>query len=191
LPFRDERDAVQVGWAAPSYTLFSDYLSTAQHAHWHNGSGIVVRKSAFHQVGGFVREFVLAEEHDLVLRLGDAPGCVLLHAPYVGAYRQHAGSAVSDGSRTFLGLQNLIERERRGMYPGGAARCRDRRQILTRHIRPGSLRLLSARRWSEACHLYRRTWLWQLAEGRWKYLAGFPALALCQRLAGLGFARET
>jgi hypothetical protein len=76
----------------------------------------------------------------------------------------------------------MIEQERCGVYPGGAARARARREILTFHTRPVTLSCLSANLVDDAWRIYVRTvgWNWRL--GRSKYLAVFPILALSAKL---------
>ena len=72
-------------------------------------------------VGGFAEEKFNAEDHDLVMRIGTAPGFVFVMAPEMIAYRQHPEAATRDLSKTYTGLVHLLQMERAGRYPGGAA----------------------------------------------------------------------
>lgn len=159
--------------------FFPDFFASSE-AGYFVGSGMaVLRREAFRKTGGFTERRINAEDHDLILRMGDAPGFVQVMAPVTLGWRRHPTSATGNARATFEGKHHLIEQERRGVYPGGPARARERRRIIARHVRSSCLECLRAGLRPEAWALYRATFRWHLALGRWKFLAGFPLKALC------------
>jgi hypothetical protein len=159
------------------HTFFPDYLATAEHNVWIGTCGVAIRADALRSVGGFADHAFNAEDSDLWLRLGVEPGFVQVHAPAVFAYRRHAASAIAATEKTCLGVLSMIACEKRGGYPGDAARAQERRRIITRHARPASLAGSRALGW----RIYRETLPWQFALGHFKYVCGFPPLALLPR----------
>jgi glycosyltransferase involved in cell wall biosynthesis len=162
----------------PEVEVFEDYLSSSHRACFVGAGMSVLRREAFQQSGGYRDGYANAEDHDLILRLGTAKGFVQIRNPVTLAWRRHSGSATVNFRRSFEGGVHLIEQERRGVYPGGGARARERREIITRHIRPTTLACLREGLRAEAWELYRATFRWHLALGRWKFLAGFPLKAM-------------
>jgi len=157
-----------------------DYFACPRAA---QGSTAAVRVDVLRAEGGFVERSIYAEDCDLWLRLGTASGYVLVESPPLYAYRRHEDSAVSDWRRTYDGISHLIAQERAGRYPGDSSRRGDRLRILTTHVRPVSLACLRERRLWDAWNLYGRTFSWHVRLGRWRYLLGFPALALLRAIA--------
>ena len=160
---------------------FADYLASGDRWRWWGASSFVVRRDVLTAVGGFTDERVNAEDADAALRVGTAGQFVQVTDPPTFAWRRHGPSAMANGDRTLAGVRRLIDQEEAGRYPGGPARARDRRRIITTHVRPVSVGLLAtdpAAGWE----LYRRTLRWHASLGRWRYLAGFPVRALASRL---------
>jgi hypothetical protein len=151
---------------------------------------MAVRRQAFLDAGGFVESRINAEDHDLVMNLGTAPGFVFVRSPAMVAYRQHPQAVTRDMSKAFAGCVNLLQMEQAGRYPGGTARRGERRRILTHHVRPVTMALLREREYQRAWALYRQTFGWNLRLGRFRYLAGFLAAAGWNCLARSG-PRET
>src|SRR5690606_2452566 len=102
-------------------------------------SVLVVRRDALDQVGGFLPNLRSAEDIDVLLRLGIAPGFVLLRSPVVTAYRRHDGGLTGDHTEEIAGAALLMKQERAGQYPGGVGRARARRDIITRTVRSVSI----------------------------------------------------
>src|SRR5262249_59236343 len=119
-------------------------------------------------VGGFTSERVNGEDVDLTLRLGVAPGFVQITAPVTFAYREHPASLMKDAERTLAGAWLQVRAEKAGRYPGGSMRARERRRILTRHIRPVTLSCLRRGRRYEAWDLYLSTFILNASLGRVK-----------------------
>jgi|ERR1044071_793543 GT2 family glycosyltransferase len=157
---------------------FTDYF-TSHRAGYFVGAGMaVLRREDLLRTGGFTEKRINAEDHDLVLRMGAAPGFVQIRQPITLGWRRHEGSATRNVRQSYEGTAYLIGQERRGAYAGGSTRARERRLILTRHIRPVSLECVRHGMRKEAWELYRASFFWHARLGRWKYLAGFPLQAL-------------
>jgi glycosyltransferase involved in cell wall biosynthesis len=157
---------------------FGDYFASGDEWRWWGASSFVVRREAFRAVGGFTDAWLNCEDVDLAMRLGVSSGFVQVAAPFTFGYREHGESFMKDGARTVAGAWHQIRVERAGFYPGGAARARERWRILTRHLRPVTLECLRRGLRGDAWGLYRMTFRWHVALGRWKYLAAFPVKAL-------------
>jgi glycosyltransferase involved in cell wall biosynthesis len=143
------------------------------------GSGtIAVRRELFTASGGFTPLPVNGEDQDLLLRLGDTPGFVRVIEPAMVGWRRHQFAATRDLNWSIAGAQFLIERETTGQYPGGREREAERREILTRIVRPVTFQCLFVGRIREGFRLYRQTLPWHLGLYRWRYLLGFPIAML-------------
>jgi glycosyltransferase involved in cell wall biosynthesis len=162
---------------SPKAEWFADYYASAS-KHYSVGVGMaVVRRDQFAKMGGFTQKRMNAEDHDLMMRMGTAPGFVQVRSPYTLTYRRHDASKTGDFLGTFAGVAYLLEQEERGAYPGGVARAGERREILTLHIRPVTSAALKNGFLGKAWKLYRKTIAWHLQQGRWRFLLGFPLMA--------------
>jgi len=175
--FSDKLELDKVASSAAQDEWFVDYLASGDQWRWWGASSFIVRRDAFEAVGGFTEEWVNAEDTDLTLRMGVAPGFVQITAPVTFAFREHAASVSKDHKRLLAGTWSRVRAERGGRYPGGKVRAKDRRRILTRHVRPVTLGCLRQGLRREAWSLYIATFVWNASLGRIKYLAGFPILA--------------
>jgi glycosyltransferase involved in cell wall biosynthesis len=164
--------------------VFSDYLASGDDWRWYSASSFVMRRDALLAVGGFTDEWVNAEDADAALRMGAAGKFVQVLVPHTFGYRKHAGSAMSDLTRSFRGVRQLILDEQAGKFAGGPARARDRARLVTLFVRPLALRLLGQRDRAPAWELYRRTFGWHLRLGRLRFLGGFPLQALLRKFRG-------
>jgi glycosyltransferase involved in cell wall biosynthesis len=182
-PFRfaSEAELEAVGCDEVQSKSFADYYASGDDWRWWGASSFVVRRDVFEAVGGFTNEWVNGEDADLALRLGVARGFVQVTAPFTFGYREHDVSAMKNLDRTVAGIRQKIRVEQAGGYPGGPPRARERRRILTRHIRPVTLACLRHGRRRDAWELYRASFPWQAQSGRWKYLAGFLLHAFLAR----------
>jgi hypothetical protein len=178
VPFHEEVELASVREELPVADSFPDYIASSRKGYFVGACIAVLRRDEFTKVGGFTERRINSEDHDLILRMGTAPGFVQVLEPGTLGYRMHAASATADESRSIAGAAYLMEQERSGAYPGGRARARERRRIVTLHTRPLSLRCLQRGLRHDSWWLYRRSFLWHLQLGRWKYLAGFPWRAL-------------
>jgi glycosyltransferase involved in cell wall biosynthesis len=171
--FHDEGELSALSLQPVVLDNFPDYYAAGRRGLYCGTCQMVVRRDAILGIGGFAEGNINAEDHDLVMRLGTAPGFVSVTSPAMIAYRQHVDAVTKDLSKTFTGLGHLLEMERSGSYPGGRGRRRDRRRILAHHVRPLTLDLLRQRQYRKAWALYRQTFLWNFTLGRFRYLAGF------------------
>jgi glycosyltransferase involved in cell wall biosynthesis len=178
VEFSEEAELAWVCEETMLADVFADYFSSCRSGYYVGAGMSVVRREEFLRIGGYTQRRINAEDHDLMLRLGNARGFVQIKSPVTLGYRRHTGSATKDISMSVKGNRYLIEQEQRGSYPGGAARAVERLAIVTRHVRPVSLECARQGLRSEAWQLYRATLRWHVHLGRWKYLLGFPVKAL-------------
>jgi hypothetical protein len=118
----------------------------------------------------------------LILQLGVTPGFVRILSPVTLAWRRHPTSETGQLASTASGALRLVARERSGVYPGGAARSRERHRVLARHVWPTAVASLRHRELNRAWQLYRAAFAWHLELGSWKYLVAFPILWLAARM---------
>lgn len=170
--FADEGELRDVTESLVKVKEYPDYLTAGVSGIYCGSGKMAVRRDAFQEVGGFIEDQVNAEDHDLVLRIGTKHGFVDIAEPILIGYRQHANTATRNFEKAYRGSRLLIDSERGSRYPGGVNRRRDRLRILTQHLRPATLDML---RWGErpkAWELYRDTFAWNLALGRFRFLVG-------------------
>jgi glycosyltransferase involved in cell wall biosynthesis len=175
--FRNDRELQFIKNEPLKAKSFPDYFATTSHEHFVRAMG-VIRHDRFTQCGGFINDHINAEDHDMIMRLGTAPGFIRVETPYTLAYRRHEAAETASFPKSYAGAMYLIHQEQRGRYPGGNARVRERRKILSMHIRPVALAALKNAQPRKALGLYRKTLGWHLHQRRWKFLVGFPLLAM-------------
>jgi glycosyltransferase involved in cell wall biosynthesis len=156
---------------------FSDYLTSGDKWRWWGASSFVIRRDQFLAAGGFANEPINGEDADLALKLGVAPGFIQMTRPETFAYRKHAANVMKNAARNVSGARYQVSQEHAGVYPGQRGRARERRRIITRHVRPATCEGLKAGLPNESWRLYKETFHWNVALGHWKYLLGFPVLA--------------
>jgi glycosyltransferase involved in cell wall biosynthesis len=162
---------------------FPDYLTAASNALlWIVPGAAAIRADALHAAGGFANERINAEDSDLWLKLGCAPGFVRINSPPAFAYRRHADSAIANIEKTYLGTIHMIDQETAGRYPGGDQRRLERFNVIGEHLRPIALVCLKQGSVAHAFTLYRRTFGWHLRLRRFKYLLAFPLMVLASLL---------
>lgn len=180
--FSDVSELSQVVHGDLRTNAFHDYLSSGDQWRWWGASSFVVDRNTFISAGTFTPEWVNGEDADLALRLGVAPAFIQIVEPATFAYRQHASSAMKNFKRTLAGAWMMVRAEQNELYPGGSARAMERRQILTRHVRPVTLDCLRAGLIQDGWNLYLATFAWNLALKRVRYIGGFLLAALSERL---------
>lgn len=177
--FEDFSDAAPMPQESPLQgRCYEDFLAAAPDGVFAGAGMMVVDRAAFLAVRGFDEDRLNAEDHDLALRLGTASGFVQVMAPIIVAHRVHGGNAMGDLSATLEGLTRIVARERAGQYPGGALRSRERRNAITRHVRPAVLSSIRAGNANAALKLYKETFVWNTRAGKAAYLAAAPVLRL-------------
>jgi glycosyltransferase involved in cell wall biosynthesis len=178
VEFRDVTELSAISEKPPRAEVFVDYFAASRAGYFIGAGMSVLQREELLKSGGYTEQPINAEDHDLILRLGTAAGFIQVLDPPTLGWRRHFAAATADDRRSFDGIRYLVEQERRGAYPGGDARARQRREIITYHARPTSLACLRNEFRKEAWQLYRSTFRWHLGLTRWKYLFGFPILAL-------------
>jgi hypothetical protein len=180
LRFRDTSELSAAQEKPSEHLEFEDYLASGDEWRWWGASSFVARRESLVACGGFTEEPINGEDADLALKLGTARTFVQITGPVTFGYREHATNVTANMARTLAGLWHNIRAERSGGYPGGTERAVERWRILTRHVRPMILGCLKNGQTSEAWRLYRATFRWHTALGRWKFLLAFPWLAVTQ-----------
>jgi hypothetical protein len=178
--FSDEAALVLVKPEPLRTEKFQDYLASGDEWRWWGASSFVIRREAFLAAGGFVEDRINSEDADMALKLGVAAGFVQITAPVTFGYRVHATNVKDDLGRTVAGIRHVLTSEICERYPGGKARAKERREILTRHVRPVALECLRRGRQREAWSFYGSTFAWHLSMRRLKYLLAFPLVALVE-----------
>jgi GT2 family glycosyltransferase len=162
---------------------YPDFLAASAEGCYAGAGMMVVARDEFHAVGGFAEDRLNAEDHDLALRLGTAPGFVQVTAPLIVAHRQHSGNEMADLRKSLAGIARLVTAEREGKYGGGTARQAARREIITRHCRPAILKGLAAGERYHALSLYFQTLPWHLRLARFRFLVSVPLIAATSLLS--------
>jgi hypothetical protein len=134
----------------------------------------VLRKDEFSKSGGYRDHIHSFEDHDVILRMGEARGFVQILEPVTVAYRKHSANLTQVSRRSYEGASYVIEQERAGRYPGEKARARARSAIITQRTRPLSFDLVRDGLFLQAWRLYGATLGWNLKLGRVRYLGGLP-----------------
>jgi glycosyltransferase involved in cell wall biosynthesis len=178
--FSDGAELERVRAESPKIEQFEDYLASGDEWRWWGVSSFVINREMFIRVGGFIEDRINSEDADLALRLGEASGFVQVTAPATFAYRLHAANMKDNLGRTLAGIRYTLNAEKGDQYPGGRARARERREILTRHMRPVTLECLREGNQREAWRLYASTFAWNVLLWRFRYLVAFPVIAVIE-----------
>lgn len=160
----------------PHGSAFDCYLASAEHGYFVGAGMMAIAREAFERVEGFLEDRLNAEDHDLALRLGDAPGFVQVVAPVTLAHRIHSENAMGNVVHTAAGVARLIASEKRGDYPGGERYRAGRQRLLSMHTRPAVLACARSGHMLHGWRLYRETLWWQMQERRLAFLALAPPL---------------
>jgi hypothetical protein len=83
--------------------------------------------------------------------------------------------------KNLAGARLQIRNEKSGVYPGGKSRAWERWHILSRQIRPVAVAALENGRSDAAWEIYKATFWWHLALGKWKFLLGMPLAMLAKK----------
>ncbi len=164
----------------PLETLsFSDYLQSGDAWRWFGVSSFVIRRGVLVESGGFAPTMSHAEDADLAMSLGTAPGFVQLTSPITFGYRQGTSDQLTGQFHAQLpATLQLIANESTSRYPGAGERAVERRRIISRHARPVAIALLREREFVPGWKLYLSLLPWHLRLGQWKFVLGFPAWAI-------------
>ena len=179
--FVDEEQLRSIREAPYQAVWFKDFIASSHYPYYVGSGTCALRREALKQAY-FLEDRLNAEDHDFILQLGVMPGFARILSPVTLAWRRHSSSETGQLASTASGSLRLVARERSGIYPGGAARSRERHRILARHIRPTAVACLQHRDVKWAWQLYRAVFAWHLELGSWKYIVSFPILWLAARM---------
>jgi GT2 family glycosyltransferase len=179
--FVDEEQLRSIRGEPYRATWFKDFIASSHYPYYVGSGTCALRREALKNAC-FPEDRLNAEDHDLILQLGVMPGFVRILSPVTLAWRRHSTSETGQLASTASGALRLVTRERSGIYPGGAARSRERHRILARHIRPTAVACLRHRDVNRAWQLYCAAFAWHLELGSWKYIVSFPILWLAARM---------
>jgi glycosyltransferase involved in cell wall biosynthesis len=108
---------------------YSDYLRRDR-PFGHSASAIVVARQTFEDVRGWLVGFFPAEDNDFALRLGVSGRTIQILEPSTILHRAHPSNTTNNIPSFVTAMENLLRRERRGHYPGGAGRKLERRALI-------------------------------------------------------------
>jgi len=108
---------------------YADYLRRDR-GFGHSASAMVVARRAFEEVGGWQVGFFPLEDVEFALRLGTVGRTIQILQPATIWHRAHPGNSVNNVLSFMPRMEELLQRERDGAYPGGAARGFERRALL-------------------------------------------------------------
>lgn len=107
-------------------SVYRDYLSKTQQL---GTNCIVVRRSAFEEVGGMrdsTPQTFHGDDTNFLLKVGTHGPCVVINQPATSGYRQHVENSTKDTKAIADALLRLAETERQGGYGGGKERRLER-----------------------------------------------------------------
>lgn len=184
IEFKDVRELATCSSEPVKAEYFVSYFASWRHDYIIGSGMVVIRRAEFLNAGGFMTGQINLEDHDLMLRLGNAAGFVQVLAPTTLGWRRHASGATRNAAKSAAGSIHLVTMERAGAFPGGSSLSQTRRHIITKHTRPVSLECMRTGLIHAGWELYRKTMWWHLRLRRWKYLLGFPVFAVMAALRG-------
>ena len=100
---------------------YRDYLRRDR-TFGHSASAMVIAREAFENVHGWLEGFFPAEDNDMALRLGVSGRTILILSPATVLHRAHASNTINSVALFVPAMKSLLQREKLGCYPGGAAR---------------------------------------------------------------------
>jgi Glycosyl transferase family 2 len=139
---------------------------------------VAVEAGALRQAGCFPPQFINGEDQHLWLRLGCAPGFVQIKSPPIYSHRKHEARISANLDHMLAGARYVAAEERARAYPGGDRFLKIRLEVIAGMLRITSIMALEHRHHAQAWSLYRQSAAWHAKLRRWKYLLGFPLMAL-------------
>lgn len=173
-----------IAWCEPKIVPYQDYLAAAETGLYAAGGMIAVKRSVLLASGGFDPTIKVAEDHDLMLRLGERPGFVHVAAPPTYAKHDHAGSISKSLSLMGPGCAALLAHLNAGLYGTSARARRIAGDMVGSHVRSAVVSLARNGLLRDSLALYRRAVGLNMAAGRWKFLLGAPVVMLAGLMRG-------
>jgi glycosyltransferase involved in cell wall biosynthesis len=108
--------------SVPQQIEFAEYelLMKRDRRYQAGGSAIVIEREVFAQAKGWTDQFFPFEDIDMLMKLSNSGPVVQILSPCTKGYRIHASNVRHRVPAMVAGLCKVIEREKSGVYPGGA-----------------------------------------------------------------------
>jgi glycosyltransferase involved in cell wall biosynthesis len=155
---------------------YEDYYRSSGTNFFIGTCATAIQTAPLRDIGGFKEDRMNSEDSDLWLRLGTVRGFVRILEPPVFHYHRTEKSLIDDIVLAQTGVTSLIANERKGDYPGGLARRKERRKIISGFVRPHIVARLRSGERRLALQLYRSVFGWLVADCRFRFLLGFWVL---------------
>jgi len=141
---------------------------------------LIAQTQAIRNVGGFIKDRIVGEDADLMIRLGTLPGIVRIQAPRTYGYRLHSTRMSRKAANWSAGALALIQRFEAGVFPGGERRRPELRRLVSFNAAFCTFACVRRGDFLEGVRLYLRTFFWQFASREYRFLAMAPfRLVLC------------
>ena len=149
----------------PREINFLEYENLIQKDRMHraSASATVVKRTTFHQVGGWTEGLFHLDDLDIMMKLGVSGRCVQILSPATTCYRVHPGNTVRHVSPFVPAMLTLIKKEKAGEYPGGPRFRFERYTFLGGPIFFWINKCLRARLYTSANSLVMKGWVMALA----------------------------
>jgi glycosyltransferase involved in cell wall biosynthesis len=116
----------------PHQVEFAEYelLAKRDRQYQAGGSAIVIERQVFGEVKGWTDQFFPLEDIDVLMKLSNCGPVVQILSPSTKGYRIHSNNVRHCVPAMVGGLYKVMEREKSGVYPGGANLQRERYAVL-------------------------------------------------------------
>ncbi|MFA6125304.1 MAG: glycosyltransferase [Sphingomonas sp.] len=173
-----------IAWCESKIVPYRDYLAAAETGLYAAGGMIAVKRRVFLASGGFDPAIKVAEDHDLMLRLGERPGFVHVAAPPTYVKHDHAGSISKSLSLMGPGCTALLAHFEAGFYGTSARARRIAGDMVGSHVRSAVVSLARNGLLRDSFALYRRAIGLNVAARRWKFVLAAPAVMVAGVMRG-------
>jgi glycosyltransferase involved in cell wall biosynthesis len=174
-PFGDEGELSRFDRVPTRMRVFKDYVSTRARSAGVAPSATAVRRDAYFAAGGGEEVRVMFEDVEIWFKVGTSPGFVFIDEPASAGYRVGHAQMMGNMQKQLDGFEWIAGKVARGAFPDGGSRRRDMEDALAKHAKSCAFRCIHAGDRKLAMTFYKRTFGWQVRNGEWKFLVGFPA----------------
>ena len=105
-------------------------------------TGVAIQRTLLLSAGAFRESLLVGEDVDLWFRIADAPGFVLIESPPLYVRETTCDSQGEDMEKAYVGMLDLVSRERAGEYGGSRDQILTRRYIIRRQLAYYAVRFL-------------------------------------------------
>jgi GT2 family glycosyltransferase len=123
-----------------------------------SASALVIRRDIFTRVEGWTNEIFPMEDLDVLIKLLSSGRTVQILSPATVAYRMHEANTVHQIANCAGALRHILEKEKRGGYPGGQLNRRQRYAFLGGPALFWVKKACKNRMYREALHLLTLAW---------------------------------